>query len=136
MRILYLEDEVDLQLPIVELIKGLGSDIIVDVVGDGDEAQRMMKNNFYHLAIFDICTPGAICGVGLLKWMVENKTRIPVIVTSGKVTTMNDLDPDNKNDFLSFVTVIAKPFDMTYLKNLVKSFLYNGLGAAIRNADK
>lgn len=116
MRILVVEDDIDLQETIAE---GLQIDgYAVDTCGDGNEAYELMYVENYDLVILDLNLPG-MDGVEILKKIREEKQELKVLILSARNSVsdkVNGLDA-GANDYL------AKPFDFEELEARIRCLL-------------
>lgn len=108
LRVLYVEDELDLQEVVASiLIELVGT---IDYFSNGIDALNSFKNNQYDLIITDINMP-KLNGIELIKKVrLENKD-IPIIVTSSY--SDNDYLKDVKDVGMS--SYLIKPLNFEYL---------------------
>lgn len=119
MRLLVAEDDVTLA---GFLQRGLGAEkYAVDIVGDGEEADRLAKRNNYDLLILDLTLP-VLDGFEVLTQVRKNNTNLPIMVLTGRGCLEDriralDLGAD---DYLS------KPFEFTELSARIRALLRRG----------
>lgn len=116
MRILVVEDEVDLQEAIAEGLRLDG--YAVDTCGDGATAYELLYVEDYDLVILDLNLP-ELDGLTVLENIREEKPELKVLILSARSTVsdkVRGLDL-GANDYL------AKPFDFEELEARIRSLL-------------
>lgn len=116
MRILVVEDEVDLQEAIAEGLRLDG--YAVDICGDGATAYELLYVEDYDLVILDLNLP-ELDGLTVLENIREEKPELKVLILSARSTVsdkVRGLDL-GANDYL------AKPFDFEELEACIRSLL-------------
>lgn len=116
MRILVVEDEVDLQEAIAEGLRLDG--YAVDICGDGATAYELLYVEDYDLVILDLNLP-ELDGLTVLENIREEKPELKVLILSARSTVSDKvwgLDL-GANDYL------AKPFDFEELEARIRSLL-------------
>ena len=119
-KILVVEDEVSIRMPVVINLELEGYD--VDIAEDGNQALAAIERNDYDLLILDLMMP-YVSGEDVIKTMQEKKLDIPTIIMSAK-----DSPRDRINGLQSgAIDYITKPFIVEELlirvRNLVNSQL-------------
>lgn len=116
MRILIVEDELDLQEAITDGLKIDG--YAVDTCGDGNTAYELLYVENYDLVVLDLNLPG-MDGLDVLKKIRNEKPELKVLILSAR-NSVNDkvtgLDY-GANDYL------AKPFDFAELEARIRNLL-------------
>lgn len=116
MRILVVEDELDLQEVIAEGLRIDG--YAVDVCSDGNVAYEMIGIESYDLILLDLNLPG-IDGLELLEKIREENQNLKVLILSARTNVsdkVNGLD-GGANDYL------CKPFDFEELEARIRNLL-------------
>lgn len=116
MRILVVEDELDLQEAIAEGLRLDG--YAVDTCGDGNDAYEQLSVEEYDLAVLDLNLPG-MDGLVLLKKIREHHLHLKVLILSARSSIgdkVTGLD-QGADDYL------AKPFDFEELEARIRSLL-------------
>lgn len=116
MRILVVEDEIDLQEAIAEGLRIDG--YAVDVCGDGNEAYEFLYAENYDLVILDLNLPG-MDGLDVLKNIRDEKPELKVLILSARSNVSDKVKGLDlgANDYL------AKPFDFEELEARIRSLL-------------
>ena len=104
MRIMLVEDTQDLADVIVGRLRKLG--YAVDAVGDGEEADQLLRTETYHLVVLDLMLPG-LGGKEVLHRLRKRRSRTPVLVLTARS------DVDDKVGALDYGAddYLVKPFD-------------------------
>lgn len=116
MRILVVEDEIDLCDSIAEGLKIDG--YAVDTCYDGIEAHELISTEPYDLVVLDLNLPG-MDGIDILKQVREHSKEVKVLILSARSSIFDKvlgLDT-GANDYL------AKPFDFSELEARIRSLL-------------
>lgn len=116
MRILVVEDEVDLQEAIADGLRIDG--YAVDTCGDGVEAFELLTTESYDLVVLDLNLPG-MDGIDVLKEVRLHKKDLKVLILSARSTVSDKvlgLDV-GANDYL------GKPFEFEELEARIRSLL-------------
>jgi len=119
MRILIAEDDTHLARYLQKRLEA--EHFAVDVVADGQEAQKLAVENDYALLIMDVGLPGTD-GFQVLRFVRVNKPLVPVIMLSGYNTTedrVRGLD-SGADDYL------GKPFAYAELSARIRALLRRG----------
>lgn len=113
LKVLYVEDEIELQNVIVDFLKTLV--FKVDACFNGLEALELFSLNKYDVIITDINMP-KLNGIDLIKKIRESNNKIPIIVT----TAYNEDSYLEQLKRIGISEYIMKPLDiMLLLKALV-----------------
>ncbi|MEY4005215.1 MAG: hypothetical protein RLZZ221_1311, partial [Verrucomicrobiota bacterium] len=82
--LLLVEDEVAVSEIAVQVLRGLGLEVIT--AADGHEAVRLLSKTVAppDLVLTDFQMPG-LDGLGLVRWINQNRPGLPVIVASGRL---------------------------------------------------
>lgn len=120
MRILLVEDEIDLNNIISKYLKKNGYS--VDSVFDGEEALYYLKSTIYDLIILDIMLP-KIDGYQVAKTIRMEKNNVPILMLTAK----DDIDDivtglDTADDYL------VKPFDFKELLARIRALIRRKYG--------
>ncbi|MDR3494962.1 MAG: response regulator [Ancalomicrobiaceae bacterium] len=116
MRILIVEDNGQLADWLARLLRKTG--YTVDCVGDGEDADQVLRGDAYQLAIVDLSLPG-IGGIEVIKRLRARGAATPVLVLTANDTVsdrVRGLDA-GADDYL------AKPFDVAELEARVRAQL-------------
>jgi DNA-binding NtrC family response regulator len=103
--ILVAEDEFLVRAALVDCLEERGFNVL-EAASAASAIQLIAYSDFTVCAVVtDICMPGEIDGIGLMRWVHHNKPGIPVIVTSGFCSEQAQLDACDGACFY------AKPYD-------------------------
>ncbi|WP_029504838.1 response regulator transcription factor [Lachnoclostridium phytofermentans] len=116
MRILVVEDEIDLQEAIAEGLRLDG--YAVDTCGDGNEAYELLYVENYDLVILDLNLPG-MDGLDVLDKIREENQELKVLILSARGSVSDKVKGLDlgANDYLT------KPFDFEELEARIRSLL-------------
>ena len=116
MRILIAEDD----KPVASFVqKGLEAEqYAVDIAQDGDEAQFMVSQFEYDVAVLDLTLP-RVDGLDVLKHIRESKPAMPVLILTGR----NRVEDRVKGLDLGADDYLTKPFSFTELSARVRALL-------------
>ena len=116
MRILIVEDTTDLAEAIAGRLRKSG--YAVDLVGDGEEADELLRTESYHLVVLDLMLPG-VDGKEVLHRMRQRRSRTPVLVLTARS------DVDDKVGALDYGAddYLVKPFDFRELEARCRALL-------------
>lgn len=116
MRILVVEDELDLQEAIAEGLRLDG--YAVDTCGDGNSAYELLYVENYDLVILDLNLPG-MDGLEVLNKIRDEKPELKVLILSARSSVADKVKglDCGANDYL------AKPFDFTELEARIRNLL-------------
>lgn len=116
MRILVVEDTEDLAEAIGRRLKKLGH--AVDLVGDGQEADEILRVETYNLVILDLMLP-SLDGKDVLQRLRRRQDRTPVLVLTARG------DVDDKVGVLDYGAddYLVKPFDFRELEARCRALL-------------
>ncbi len=115
-RILVVEDEIDLQEAIAEGLRIDG--YAVDTCGDGNEAYELLYVENYDLVILDLNLPG-MDGLDVLDKIREENQELKVLILSARGSVSDNVKGLDlgANDYLT------KPFDFEELEARIRSLL-------------
>lgn len=116
MRILVVEDEVDLQEAIAEGLRIDG--YAVDTCGDGNEAYELLYAENYDLVILDLNLPG-MDGLEVLDKIREENQELKVLILSAR----NSVSDKVKGLDIGANDYLTKPFDFEELEARIRSLL-------------
>jgi DNA-binding response OmpR family regulator len=116
MKILYLEDDINLSVTITEFLEDNGYE--VKAVYDSNEVLDELYSNKFDLLILDVNVPG-INGFELLKSLRDSSDTTPAIFT----TSLNSIDDLSKGYEVGADDYIKKPFLLKELLLRVKALL-------------
>jgi len=116
MRVLIAEDD----KPVASFVqKGLEAEqYAVDIAQDGDEAQFMVSQFEYDVAVLDLTLP-RVDGLEVLKHIRESKPAMPVLILTGR----NRVEDRVKGLDLGADDYLTKPFSFTELSARVRALL-------------
>jgi two-component system, OmpR family, copper resistance phosphate regulon response regulator CusR len=116
MRVLIAEDD----KPVASFVqKGLEAEqYAVDIAQDGDEAQFMVNQFEYDLAVLDLTLP-RIDGLDVLKHIRDSKPTMPVLILTGR----NRVEDRVKGLDLGADDYLTKPFSFSELSARVRALL-------------
>ncbi len=123
MRLLIVEDTADLAEAIAGRMRKLG--YAVDLVGNGEEADELLRSESYHLVVLDLMLPG-IGGKEVLHRLRQRRSRTPVLVLTARS------DVDDKVGALDYGAddYLVKPFDFRELEARCRALLRRPHGMA------
>ncbi len=108
LRILLLEDDIDLNETIAEYLEENGFE--VDSVYDGEEALNKIYENSYDLLLLDVNVPG-VNGFNILKEIRKEENETPAIY----ITSLNSVDDLSVGYEVGCDDYIRKPFELKEL---------------------
>lgn len=116
MRVLVAEDD----KPVASFVqKGLEAEqYAVDIAQDGDEAQFMLNQFDYDLAVLDLTLP-RVDGLDVLKHIRQAKPALPVLILTGR----NRVEDRVQGLDLGADDYLTKPFSFTELSARVRALL-------------
>jgi DNA-binding response OmpR family regulator len=116
MRVLIAEDD----KPVANFVqKGLEAEqYAVDIAHDGDEAQFMVTQFEYDVAVLDLTLP-RIDGLDVLKHIRQSKPALPVLILTGR----NRVEDRVRGLDLGADDYLTKPFSFTELSARVRALL-------------
>jgi two-component system response regulator TctD len=116
MRILIVEDVEDLAEAIAKRLRKVGH--AVDTVGDGDEADELLRTETYHLVVLDLMLPG-LDGEAVLNRLRRRRSRTPVLVLTARSDVHEKVGvlDHGADDYL------VKPFDFRELEARCRALL-------------
>ena len=119
MRILLVEDDTVLADALSRAL--VQSAHAVDIVDNGDEAERALALGIYDLAILDIGLPGQ-SGLEVLRSLRARRSTMPVLM----LTALDTLEDRVRGLDLGADDYLAKPFDLPELEARVRALLRRG----------
>lgn len=114
--LLIVDDQPGIRLLLKDVFMNEGYDVIV--AHTGWEALEKINEHSFDLIILDYRLP-ILTGAEVLQEMIKNKINIPVILMSGLVENIRS---DFKQEDMT-IKIVAKPFDLTDIIELVKSMI-------------
>ena len=122
MRILLVEDDTVLADALSRAL--VQSAHAVDIVDNGDQAERALALGIYDLAILDIGLPGQ-SGLEVLRSLRARRSTMPVLM----LTALDTLEDRVRGLDLGADDYLAKPFDLPELEARVRAQLRRGAAA-------
>lgn len=116
MRIMVVEDEIDLQEAIAEGLRIDG--YAVDTCGDGSEAYELLYVDDYDLVVLDLNLPG-MDGLDVLRNIRDEKPDLKVLILSAR----DQVSDKVKGLDLGAHDYLAKPFDFEELEARIRALL-------------
>jgi len=116
MRVLVVEDTVDVGEGVVESLEAMGH--AVDWARDGTTADEWLRDSGYQLVVLDLMLPG-LDGLTLLKRLRERRSETPVLI----LTARSAIDDRIGSLDLGADDYMVKPFDFRELQARVRSLL-------------
>lgn len=116
MRILIVEDEIDILLALQKGLKNEG--YAIDITSDGDEALEFLSFTTYDLVVLDINLPGTD-GFTILQELRKNNDKTRVIIVSAN----REIEDRIKGLDLGANDYLVKPFDFLELKARIRALL-------------
>ncbi len=104
MRLLFIEDEIDLAEPLVDILEREG--FVVDFVDNGKDGLELLNINSYDCVLLDLNLPG-IDGISLAKKLRQEHNTIPIIMVTARSQVYDKLEgfESGADDY------ITKPFN-------------------------
>lgn len=122
MRVLIIEDEVNLALPLVALLEK--NKILADTVADGTSGLMLARKPVYDVIVLDIMLP-EIDGLTILKTLREEHNNTPILL----LTALDNIDDRVKGLNLGADDYLTKPFDTKELIARIKALSRRGSGS-------
>ena len=122
MRVLIIEDEVNLALPLVALLEK--NKILADTVADGTSGLMLARKPVYDVIVLDIMLP-EIDGLIILKTLREEHNNTPILL----LTALDNIDDRVKGLNLGADDYLTKPFDTKELIARIKALSRRGSGS-------
>ncbi|EDS72024.1 response regulator transcription factor [Anaerofustis stercorihominis] len=122
MRVLIIEDEVNLALPLVALLEK--NKILADTVADGTSGLMLARKPVYDVIVLDIMLP-EIDGFTILKTLREEHNNTPILL----LTALDNIDDRVKGLNLGADDYLTKPFDTKELIARIKALSRRGSGS-------
>jgi two-component system response regulator TctD len=123
MRILIVEDEIDLADALAKRLKKSG--YAIDSVFDGTEANEFLRHERYDLVVLDLVLPG-VDGRSVLRSLRAREARTPVLV----LTVRSEIDDKVSMLDLGADDYITKPFDLREFEARCRALLRRPQGMA------
>ena len=114
--ILLVEDEVLIRMSLVQHLEECGYTVL-EAENAADAIEILEMNPEVALVFTDVQMPGEMNGLGLAKWVIENRPRIAVMVASGhaaRETVMRELCGAH---------AFTKPYNYDELTNHIREVL-------------
>lgn len=122
MRVLIIEDEVNLALPLVALLEK--NKILADTVADGTSGLMLARKPVYDVIVLDIMLP-EIDGLTILKTLREEHNNTPILL----LTALDNIDDRVRGLNLGADDYLTKPFDTKELIARIKALSRRGSGS-------
>jgi len=119
MRILVVEDDSVLAAALTRALNQAA--YTVDLVYNGDDANRALATDAYDLVILDIALP-KVDGLTVLRLLRDRKSRMPVLILSAR----DALDDRVKGLDLGADDYLTKPFDLPEFEARVRALIRRG----------
>ncbi|MEN3362794.1 MAG: two-component system, OmpR family, response regulator [Burkholderiales bacterium] len=123
MRILLVEDDEILADALYRAL--VQSAYAVDLVGNGDEADKALSVQTYDLVVLDVGLPG-LDGFDILRRLRSRKSAVPVLM----LTARDALSDRVRGLDLGADDYVLKPFDLPELEARVRALLRRGQGSS------
>lgn len=122
MRVLIVEDEVTLALPLVALLEK--NKILADTVADGVSGLMLARKGIYDVIVLDIMLP-EMDGLTILKTLREEHDSTPILL----LTALDNIDDRVKGLDLGADDYLTKPFDTKELIARIRALSRRNLGS-------
>ncbi len=116
MKILYLEDDINLSNTVCEYLEDEG--FVVEAVYDGEDALNTLYHKNYDLLLFDVTVPN-VSGFEVLKLLRDQNIKTPTIF----ITSLSTIDDLSYGYELGADDYIKKPFVLKELLFRIKALL-------------
>ena len=118
LKILVVDDEDIVRSTLAAMIDHMGH--TAKCVNDGFAGKQVLKNNKYDAAFIDMRMPG-LDGMKLLKWSIQNRLSLPIIIMSGHGAE------DSRDEALQSgaYAFLSKPFSLMGIKDLLEKIQDN-----------
>jgi DNA-binding NtrC family response regulator len=114
--ILVVEDELLIRLHVADTFRDRGFQVIE--AADAAAALSILKAGISVDAVFsDVSLPGEVDGFALARWIRNHRRGLPVVLTSGEVTT------DHANSVSRDEPFFAKPCDYDHIADFIRQRL-------------
>lgn len=123
MRILLVEDDEILADALYRAL--VQSAYAVDLVSNGDQADKALSVHTFDLVVLDIGLPG-LSGFDILRRLRARKSRVPVLI----LTALDALEDRVRGLDLGADDYLTKPFDLPELEARVRALLRRAQGSA------
>ena len=115
--VLVVEDEVIIRMMLVDALEDAG--FVTVEAGSADAAvARFATRADIAVVVTDLRMPGAMDGLGLVRWMCSHAAHVPIIITSGVAS-----QPDAVDLVPCVVRVVTKPYDPAQIARWVAQLL-------------
>lgn len=125
MKILLIEDEVNLALPLKAILEK--NKILVDTVHDGTSGLMLARKPIYDVIVLDIMLP-EIDGLTILKTVRKEEINTPILL----LTAMDNIEDRVKGLNLGADDYLTKPFDTKELIARIKALSRRSISGNIR----
>jgi DNA-binding NtrC family response regulator len=113
--VLLVEDETLLRVVVADHLKERGFEVHEAATADEAVAALAQPDVEIDVIFTDVKMPGSLDGIGLAKWVLENRPSVPVLVTSG------DVGNENIGHVLcGGVDFFAKPYDLDAVEGHIR----------------
>ncbi|WP_156116527.1 response regulator [Massilia sp. 9096] len=115
MHLLYVEDDPGVAEMTVELLRGLGAEV---VLAENADAAIALDLAGFDLVLSDVMMPGSMDGFGLACWLSQHHPALPIVLCSGYM-----LDPQRLQSLQ--VEFVRKPYRFAELIEVIRRVLDN-----------
>lgn len=119
--VLVVDDEPAIRGVLCEFLRDCG--LATLSAENADQALRLIRGGSgIDLVFSDVRMPGGMDGIGLARWILENRPELPVILTTG------DLGKANAASGFSGVEIFAKPYDFdAAVRKIRETIIHRGV---------
>jgi CheY-like chemotaxis protein len=119
-RILVVEHEALLRAVTVEFLR-LSGYLVIEVASGGEAVAALASGNLVDVVFSDVCLPGAINGLVLVRWLHQQHPGLPIILATGYGNSVRQTAVQHVGDGM----FLSKPYSQNELVRRIRSVLHD-----------